>query len=79
MAYIGSSRDPRWGGVGDAVTARHSTCLRLAERTGPRFFRLGPILMEPIGLKGESREETMLVRARDTPNDLSLFCSTESD
>lgn len=41
------------GRGGNAVTAQHSTCLRLVGRTGPRFFRLDPILTEPIGLEGE--------------------------
>lgn len=61
------------------VTVRHSTSLSRSERMGLRFFRLDPILMEPIDVK--------MVRGRidedntgwGALNDLSLFCSTESD
>ena len=63
-----------------AVTARRSTCLRLAERMGLRFSQLDPILMEPGALqRSDGWEGRVLDGVRGVPDDLLLSCSTESD
>lgn len=53
VAYMGQEKTQSE----DAVTAQHSTFLRLVGRRGRRFSRLDPILMEPVGLKCLRRDQ----------------------